>query len=131
MGEVGVERLPECALATVAEVAAPTDAMPGRPRLLVALATWCQLRRGELFGPRRRDVDVLHSSLSEDQLVSDVIGARTLAGVADRRRATRATVRPRSGRSAGGADGSRAACSSAQMLLWGDGSVLTGSSPAA
>jgi len=63
----GVERSPERPLATVAEVAALTDAMPERLRLLVLLATWCQLRRGELFGLRRRDVDVLHSTLTVAQ----------------------------------------------------------------
>jgi hypothetical protein len=28
------------------------------PRIVLPLATWCQLRRAELFGLRRRDVDV-------------------------------------------------------------------------
>jgi len=63
----GVERSPERPLATIAEVQALADAMPARMRLLVLLATWCQLRRGELLGLRRCDVDVLHATVSVEQ----------------------------------------------------------------
>jgi len=63
----GVERSPERPLATIAEVQALADAMPSRMRLLVLLATWCQLRRGELLGLRRSDVDALHTALSVNQ----------------------------------------------------------------
>ncbi len=63
----GVERSPERPLATVAEVAALADAMPERLRVLVLIATWCQLRRGELLGLRRCDIDVLHGTLSIEQ----------------------------------------------------------------
>jgi integrase len=41
--------------------------MPERLRLVVLLATWCQLRRGELLGLRRRDVDTLHGNLTIEQ----------------------------------------------------------------
>jgi integrase len=51
-------------IATVAEVSALTAAMPAHLRIVVPLATWCQLRRGELLGLRRRDVDLLHGTLS-------------------------------------------------------------------
>jgi integrase len=35
--------------------------------LVVLLATWCQLRRGEILGLRRRDVDILHSLIRIEQ----------------------------------------------------------------
>lgn len=63
----GTERPPERPVATVAEIDALVAALPGRFRLVVLLATWCQLRRGELLGLRRRDVDLLHGTLSIEQ----------------------------------------------------------------
>jgi integrase len=54
-------------MATVAEVNALTLAMPESLRLVVLLATWCQLRRGEILGLRRRDVDALHCVLRIEQ----------------------------------------------------------------
>ena len=56
----GVERASERPLATVAEVKALVELMPERLQLAVLLATWCQLRRGEILGLRRCDIDVLH-----------------------------------------------------------------------
>lgn len=56
----GQEKAPERPVATVAEVDALAQAMPERQRIAVSLAAWCQLRRGELLGLRRRDVDPLH-----------------------------------------------------------------------
>jgi integrase len=53
-----VEKAPERPIATIAEVAALADAMPPDLRIAVALAAWCQLRRGEVRGLRRRDVDL-------------------------------------------------------------------------
>jgi integrase len=38
--------------------------MPEHLGLAVLLAAWCQLRRAEVLGLRRRDVDVLHRTLS-------------------------------------------------------------------
>jgi integrase len=58
------ERAPERPVATLAELAALTEAMPDRLRVFVLLACWCQLRRGELLGLRRTDVDLLHSKLT-------------------------------------------------------------------
>jgi len=63
----GIERAEERPLATVAEVSELTNAMPNRLQLIVLLATWCQLRRGELLGLRRRDVDVPHSLIRIEQ----------------------------------------------------------------
>jgi len=59
----GFTSAPERPVATVAEVQAAADAMPKRLRLAVLLAAWCQLRRGEVLGLRRRDVDMLHGAL--------------------------------------------------------------------
>lgn len=41
---------------SAAEVDALADAMPERLALLVTLASWCAMRRGELLGLRRRDI---------------------------------------------------------------------------
>jgi integrase len=59
-----VEHAPERPTARVAEVAALAEAMPDHMRVAVLLAAWCQLRRGELLGLRRRDIDLLHGALS-------------------------------------------------------------------
>src|SRR5581483_2149483 len=40
------------------EVAALADAMPGKLQLAVLLACWCSLRRAEILGLQRRDIDV-------------------------------------------------------------------------
>ena len=46
------------------EVRALTEAMPNKLRLAVHLATWCQLRRSEVLGLRRMDVDLLHKTIT-------------------------------------------------------------------
>jgi integrase len=56
----GVERSPERPIATIAEVYGLADAIEGRYRLMVLLATFCGLRLGELLALRRDRVDVLH-----------------------------------------------------------------------
>ena len=53
-----VERAPERPIATIAEVDALAGAMPPELRITVMLAAWCQLRRGEVRGLRRRDIDL-------------------------------------------------------------------------
>jgi len=63
----GTEHAAERPMATLAEVEALSNAMPERLRLVVLLATWCQLRRGEILGLRRRDVDVLHAIIRIEQ----------------------------------------------------------------
>jgi integrase len=57
------EHAAERPVATVAEIEALATAMPGHLRLLVELASWCQLRRGELLGLQRSDIDMLHATL--------------------------------------------------------------------
>lgn len=59
-----VEKAPERPVATIAEVEALTQAMPTHLRIAVILAAWCQLRRGEVRGLRRCDVDLDHGTLS-------------------------------------------------------------------
>ena len=59
----GADRSPERPVATVAEVDAITDAMPEWMAITVTLAVWCGLRRAEILGLRRRDVDLAASVL--------------------------------------------------------------------
>jgi integrase len=56
----GQEHAAERPTATVAEVEALAAAMPDRWSDLVRLAAWCGLRRGELLGLCRQDIDLLH-----------------------------------------------------------------------
>lgn len=63
----GVERPSERPVATVREVEALGAAMPDHLRLVVLLATWCQLRRGEILGLRRKDVDLDNAMLRIEQ----------------------------------------------------------------
>jgi integrase len=63
----GVERPAERPVATVQEVEALEAAMPEHLRLIVLLATWCQLRRAELLGLRRKDIDLANGSLRVEQ----------------------------------------------------------------
>ena len=59
-----VERAPERPVASIAEVQALAAAMPEHLRVAVLLAAWCQLRRAELRGLRRRDVDLMRVTLT-------------------------------------------------------------------
>jgi integrase len=63
----GVERPSERPVATVREVEALVAAIPQHLRLVVLLATWCQLRRGEILGLRRKDVDAANGVLHIEQ----------------------------------------------------------------
>lgn len=58
------ESAPDRPVATIAEVQALADAMPDAQRIAVLLAAWCQLRRAELLGLRRCDVDLLRGTVS-------------------------------------------------------------------
>jgi integrase len=49
--------------ASLAEVQALMEAYPANLRLAVLLACWVQLRRGEMLGLRRRDIDVVNQEL--------------------------------------------------------------------
>ena len=63
----GSERAPERPVATIAEIEALHQAMPGHLRLVILLATWCQLRRGEILGLRRCDIDLNGSTITIEQ----------------------------------------------------------------
>jgi integrase len=63
----GVERPNERPVPSIDEVDALAAAMPERMAMIVVLAAWCQLRRGEVLGLRRRDVDLLHGVLTIEQ----------------------------------------------------------------
>jgi integrase len=58
-----VEKAPERPIATIAEVDALAESMPAQLRVAVVLAAWCQLRRGEVRGLRRCDVDLADGTL--------------------------------------------------------------------
>jgi len=49
---------------TIAELAVAIERCPGQYRLAPLLATWCHLRRGEVLGLQRRNVDRLHRRIS-------------------------------------------------------------------
>jgi integrase len=55
----GKEEAPERTTATLGEVEVIAANMPKRFHCLVLLACWTSLRRGELLGLRRRDIDVV------------------------------------------------------------------------
>lgn len=59
----GVEPCDERRIATVDEVYALADAVSPRLRAFVLLAAFGGLRRGELFGLTRRDINLLHRTL--------------------------------------------------------------------
>jgi len=59
----GTEHAAERPIASVAEIAALSEAMPARLQLLVELASWCQLRRGEILGLKRCDIDLMHATI--------------------------------------------------------------------
>lgn len=59
-----VEKARERPVASIAEVSALADAMPEHLWVAVLLAAWCQLRRTELLGLRRRDVDLLRGTVT-------------------------------------------------------------------
>ena len=52
------EHAEERPLATVSDIDALTEAMPYRLKAVVPLAVWCQLRRGEILGLHRSDIDL-------------------------------------------------------------------------
>ena len=74
----GTERAAERPMATVAEIEALTNAMPERLSLVVPLATWCQLRRGEILGLRRRDIDLMHATIKIEQSRTFTMGGQSL-----------------------------------------------------
>ena len=70
----GQERSPERPMLSIAEVDALAAAMPEPWRIAVELAAWCHLRLGEILGLERRDVDILHATLTVDARAHEVGG---------------------------------------------------------
>lgn len=60
----GSDRAKERPVASPAEVAALVDAITPRYRAAVLLAAWCGLRRGEVLGLFREDVDVMAGTVT-------------------------------------------------------------------
>ena len=54
----GTERPAERPIATVDEIQRLVELMPRHLKIAIDLAVWCQLRRGEILGLQRRDVDL-------------------------------------------------------------------------
>lgn len=75
---VAVERAPERPIATIAEVNALSAAMPPELQISVLLATWCQLRRGEVRGLRRIDIDLSFCTLSITMTKTTPMSGRTI-----------------------------------------------------
>jgi integrase len=66
----GTEHAAERPTASVQEVESLSRAMPEHLRIVVPLAVWCQMRRGEMLGLRRMDIDL-------KQAVIHVLQSRT------------------------------------------------------
>ncbi len=64
--------------ATLAELAAITEAMPDAYRAAVLLAAWCGLRFGEVAELRRKDVDLPGARLRIRRAVTNVDGANVV-----------------------------------------------------
>jgi integrase len=60
----GVEHHPEQRFASLPELYAVAGGVPSRHRALILTAGFTGLREGELFGLRRRDVDLLHGTIT-------------------------------------------------------------------
>lgn len=76
----GVERSAERPIATVAEVTALADAIAPRFRCLVLLSAWCGLRRGELLGLQRKDLDMLHGTVRVERAMHQLVNGTLIVG---------------------------------------------------
>jgi integrase len=72
------EHAPERPIASMAEVDALAAAMPAGLRVAVLLAAWCQLRRGEVRGLRRSDVDIEEGTLTVSVTRTTSMSGRTI-----------------------------------------------------
>jgi len=72
------EKAPERPIADISEVEALTSAMPSRLQVAVQLAAWCQLRRSEVRGLRRQDIDLGSGSLSVTETRTTAMSGRTI-----------------------------------------------------
>ena len=73
-------RAPSGRFATIAEVMALADSVGDRYRALVFLATFAGLRLGELAGLRRKDIDLLHGTVTVEQTVQGLADGSLVVG---------------------------------------------------
>ena len=73
-----VERAPERPIATMTEVKALASLMPDELRIAVILAAWCQLRRGQVRGLRRKDIDLDRGRVTIDVTRATAMSGRTI-----------------------------------------------------
>ncbi len=76
----GTEHSPERPVASTAQVHALADAIAPRFRACILLAAYCSLRRGELLGLQRGDLDLLHGTLWVRRAVVSLRGGNLLVG---------------------------------------------------
>jgi len=76
----GSVRSPERPVASIAEVSVAVEAVPQRYRLALLLASWCQLRRGEVLALQRHDVDLLHGSIRIERALVLPLGGSLVLG---------------------------------------------------
>jgi integrase len=62
----------------MAEVIRLAEEMPAQHRIAVYLAAWCQLRRGEVRGLRRRDIDLDKGTLSVNETRTTTMSGQTV-----------------------------------------------------
>jgi integrase len=72
------ERAPERPVATMSEAILLAEEMPSQLRIAVYLAAWCQLRRGEVRGLRRGDIDLDHKTLSVNETRTTTMSGQTI-----------------------------------------------------
>jgi integrase len=76
----GQARSAERPIASIAEVNAAAEATPEHHRLAVLLPAWCQLRRGEVLGLQRRDIDLLRGTIRIDRPVVRPMSGDVIVG---------------------------------------------------
>jgi len=76
----GREDAPTRPTATVVEVDRLATAMPEHMQIVVLLAAWCQLRRGEILGLQRLDVDLDHEVLTVERTRTPTMRSGVVVG---------------------------------------------------
>ncbi len=90
----GQVRSPERPTASVAELGAAVATAPERYRLALLLPAWCQLRRGEVLGLQRRDVDLLHATVRVERAWTAPMGGAPVLGSPKTEKGTRSLAVP-------------------------------------
>jgi integrase len=76
----GNARTTERPVLSVSELAAAVDAVEDRYRLAILLCAWCQLRRGEVLGLQRKDIDLLHCTVRIERAMVRPMQGPTVIG---------------------------------------------------